>query len=52
MNPDKEINHDPIRIMMHIDPATSQNTYMRIKKSIETYKKANLDGQKLVIKYR
>lgn len=43
MNPDKEINYDPIRIMMHIDPSTSQNNYMRIK-SIDTYKKANLEG--------
>lgn len=44
MNPDKkEITNDPVRIMMHIDPSTSQNDYMRIK-SIDTYKKANLEG--------
>jgi ADP-glucose pyrophosphorylase len=51
MNPDKEIINDPIKIMMHIDPSTSQNTYMRIK-SIDTYKKANLEGQKQVIRSR
>ena len=49
MNPDKELVIDPIRIMMHIDPSTSQNIYMRIK-SIDTYKKANLEGLKQVIK--
>ena len=43
LNPDKEIKHDPVKVMMHIDPHTSQNTYIRLK-NIDLYKRANLEG--------
>ena len=47
MNPNKEINHDNIKVMSHIDSCTSQNAYIRIK-SLESFKRANLEGQKLL----
>ena len=47
LNPDKEIENDPIKLMMHIDKIGSQNTYTRIK-GIEAYNKANLEGQKIL----
>lgn len=49
LNPDKEIENDPIKVMMHIDHVGSQNTYIRIK-GIDAYTKANLEGQKLQIR--
>lgn len=36
---------DSIKIMAHIDPATSSNTYMRLK-STSAYIRANLEGFK------
>lgn len=32
--------------MVHIDPLTSVNQYMRMK-SVKAYKRANLEGQKI-----
>lgn len=43
MNPDKEIIRDQIKVMGHIDPNASGNTFIPLK-SIKAYKRANLDG--------
>lgn len=47
LNPDQELKKDQIKVMLHIDSMTSQNQYMRIK-SIKAYKRANLEGQKML----
>ena len=49
MNPDKEIIKDQIKIMGHIDGHSSPYTFMQIK-SLKTYKRANLEGQKALVK--
>ena len=45
MNPDKGIINDNIKVMAHIDACNSPYTYMRIK-SLDSFKRANLEGQK------
>lgn len=49
MNPDKDIIRDQIKVMAHIDSHSSPHTFLPIK-SIKAFKRANLDGQKLVLK--
>ena len=49
MNPDKEILKDTVKIIAHIDGANSGTTFMRLKRT-NMYTKANLEGQKLLLK--
>lgn len=51
MNPDREINQDKIKIMVHIDPMHSGYQVHRIK-SIKAFKRANLEGQKIQLNRR